>query len=197
MLKSSVYTTYYWLKNRWQKLSRCRLINHQHDIFLLLTLKSSAKSLSLPIQKSAAMIKSFLVLHLATFANHHIYHKYNHNHNSKSNLLLHNRTCLFINKQNQSIIWFVLAATSFQGSLITQFALNIIPTPFHITSSIKHAEFTSLTQVWLCFWFKYVPRSLTRLSSMHLITLIHILFSPHHGRPSPRFMHSKSFMFLR
>jgi hypothetical protein len=41
----------------------------------------------------------------------------------------------------------VSAATCFQGSLITQFALNIIPTPFHISSSIKHAEFTTLTQV--------------------------------------------------
>jgi len=119
-------------------------------------------------------------LHLATPANHHI-------HNSFSTFTITHVHSL--NKPNQSIIW---CGSCFSCSMFSKF----IPPPFHIISSIKYAEFTSSTQVWFYYWFKNVPRSLTRSSSMHFFTLIHNLSSPHHGRPSPRLIHSKSFMYL-
>jgi hypothetical protein len=58
---------------------------------------------------------------------------------------------MFVHQTNKTKALYgvvpVSAAACFQGSLITQFALNIIPPPFHIISSIKYAEFTSSTQV--------------------------------------------------
>jgi hypothetical protein len=130
-VKSSVCIAYTWLKNHWRTLSRYQPRNHQRDIFLRLTLKSSAKSMSLLIQKSAAMIKSFIVLHLATPVNHYISHKYNHNPISCF-IITHVRSSTNKIEALYGII-HVSATTCFQGSLITQFALNIIPTPFHIT----------------------------------------------------------------
>jgi len=58
---------------------------------------------------------------------------------------------MFVHQTNKIEALYVVVPISvvecFQGLLITQFALNIIPPRFHIISSIKYAEFTSSTQV--------------------------------------------------
>jgi hypothetical protein len=56
---------------------------------------------------------------------------------------------MFVHQTNKTKALYVIvpvsAATCFQGLLITQFALNIIASPFYIISLIKYAEFTSST----------------------------------------------------
>jgi hypothetical protein len=114
--------------------------NHQCDIFLWLMLKSLTKSMLLPIQKLAVMIKSFMVLHLPTPAYYHISHKYNHNHNSQSHMSIHQTNKI---EALYSVI-HVSAAACFQGLLITQF--------------VEYVEFTSLTYVQFLFQFHMIKQ---------------------------------------
>jgi hypothetical protein len=85
---------------------------HNSQVFIF---GHGLNSLKVFITMNSLIVPSILMaghccpLHLATPANHHISHKYNHNHNSQFILHIHNYTCSFI-KQTKSkhyMVWFL------------------------------------------------------------------------------------------